>query len=87
MPIVFLVFIILFLVALLLVGFLLVNAFAIVLSLFGFIIPAFGVLEYISVGFILTYFRGYFNSNSNGSMGRIIQEHFDKIKTERNTND
>jgi len=85
MPIVFLVFIILFLVALLLVGFLLVNAFAVVLSLFGFIIPAFGVLEYMSVGFILSYFRGYFNKST--SIGHIMQEHFNKIKTERNTND
>lgn len=85
MPIVFLVFIIMFLVALLLVGFLIVNAFTVVLSLFGFIIPAFGVLEYMSVGFILSYFRGYFNKST--SIGHIMQEHFAKIKTERNTND
>jgi len=85
MPIVFLVFIILFLVALLLVGFLLVNAFAVVLSLFGFIIPAFGILEYMSVGFILVYFRGYFNKST--SIRHIMQEHFNKFKTERNTND
>jgi len=69
MPIVFLVFITTFLLALLLVGFLLVNAFTVVLALFGVIIPAFGIIEYI---------RGYFNKDLG--VGGIIRKRFDEIK-------
>jgi len=73
-----LVFITMLLLGLLLVGFLLVNAFTIVLALFGVIIPAFGIIEYISVGFILVYIRGYFNKDLG--VGGIIRKHADEIK-------
>lgn len=73
-----LVFITMLLLGLLLVGFLLVNAFAAVLALFGVIIPTFGIIEYISVGFILVYIRGYFNKDLG--VGGIIRKRFDEIK-------
>ena len=73
-----LIFIIVFLLCLLLVGFLLVNAVTAVLALFGIIIPVFGVIEYISVAFILVYIRGYFNKDLG--IGGIIRKRFDKIK-------
>ena len=73
-----LVFIIVFLLGLLLVGFLLVNSVAAVLALFGIILPVFGIIEYISVGFILTYFRGYFNKDLG--VGGIIRKRFSEIK-------
>ena len=73
-----LIFIIVFLLCLLLVGFLLVNAVTAVLALFGIIIPVFGVIEYISVAFILVYIQGYFNKGLG--VGDIIRKRFDKIK-------
>ena len=72
------IFIIVFLLCLLLVGFLLVNAVTAVLALFGIIIPVFGVIEYISVAFILVYIQGYFNKGLG--VGDIIRKRFDKIK-------
>ena len=73
-----LIFIIVFLLCLLLVGFLLVNAVTAVLALFGIIVPVFGVIEYISVAFILVYIQGYFNKGLG--VGDIIRKRFDKIK-------
>ena len=73
-----LIFILTFLLGLLLVGFLLVNALAAVLALFGIILPVFGAIEYISVAFILVYIRGYFNKDLG--VGGIIRKRFDQIK-------
>lgn len=73
-----LIFIIVFLLGLLLVGFLLVNAVAAVLALFGIVVPVFGAIEYISVAFILVYIRGYFNKDLG--VGGIIRKRFDEIK-------
>ena len=71
-------FILGFLLGLLLVGFLLVNALAAILALFGIILPVFGVIEYISVGFILVYIRGYFNKDLD--VGGIVRKRFSEIK-------
>ena len=73
-----LIFILTFLLVLLLVGFLLVNALAAVLALFGIILPVFGIVEYISVAFILVYIRGYFNKDLG--VGGIIRKRFSEIK-------
>ena len=73
-----LIFILVFLLCLLLVGFLLVNSVAAVLALFGIILPVFGAIEYISVAFILVYIRGYFNKDLG--VGNIIRKRFDQIK-------
>jgi len=73
-----LIFILTFLLGLLLVGFLLVNSVAAVLALFGIILPVFGVIEYISVAFILVYIQGYFNKDRG--IGNIIRKRFDQIK-------
>lgn len=53
------VFIVVFILGLAAVGFLVVNALTLVLALFGVIIPVFGFIEYLAVGFLLTYIRGY----------------------------
>ena len=71
-------FILGFLLGLLLVGFLLVNALAAILALFGIILPVFGIIEYISVAFILVYIRGYFNKDLD--VGGIIRKRFSEIK-------
>ena len=73
-----LIFIIVFLLGLLLVGFLLVNAVTAVLALFGIIVPVFGIIEYISVAFILVYIRGYFIKDS--AIGDVIWKRFIEIK-------
>ncbi len=73
-----LIFIFFFLLGLLLVGFLLVNSVAAVLALFGIILPVFGIIEYISVAFILVYIRGYFSKDLG--VGSIIRKRFNEIK-------
>ena len=73
-----LIFIVVFLLGLLLVGFILVNAITAVLALFGIIVPVFGIIEYISVAFILVYIRGYFIKDS--AIGDVIWKRFIEIK-------
>ena len=74
------VYITVFLLGLLAIGFLVVNALSIVLALFGIVVPAFGFLGYLSSGFLLVYIRGYFNSEQ--SLSKSIQKYIDKLSKE-----
>ena len=75
-----LIFITVFLLGLLAIGFLVVNAISIILALFGIIVPAFGFLGYLSSGFLLVYIRGYFNNEQ--SLSKSLQKYIDKLNKE-----
>lgn len=76
-----LIFIVVFILGITVVGFLVVNSIAILLALFGIIVPAFSFIHYTAVGFLLVYIRGYFNTKN--SISNTMREYVNKINNKR----
>ena len=60
-----LIFITVFVLVLVLLGFLVLSSISVLLTAFGVAMPVFGVIHYLASGFLLVYTKGYFNKDSN----------------------
>ena len=73
-----LIFITVFVLVLLLLGFLVLNSISVLLTAFGVSMPVFGFIHYLASGYLLTHIRGYFNNKDT-----IMMEYVNKIDNKR----
>lgn len=74
------IFITVFVLVLLLLGFLVLSSISVLLTAFGVVMPVFGFIHYLTFGFLLVYIRGHFNTkNSISNTMRECVNNINKI--------
>lgn len=60
-----LIFITVFVLVLVLLGFLVLSSISVLLTAFGVAMPVFGFIHYLAFGYLLVHIRGYFNNKES----------------------
>lgn len=76
-----LIFITVFVLVLLLLGFLVLSSISVLLTAFGVSMPVFGFIHYLAFGYLLTHIRGYFNNKD--TIINAMKEYINNINNKR----